>query len=346
MTKSAMGEDPTNGNGEEYDNLTKIRGIGSVTQQLLRQSLRTYTFRDLTNLSIDQIESQLRANGQTTSRSEIEGWIVQAQELVAAKEPSLGTEAEESVNLPTQEYDESNQQEVTLLDTAEEEVLTSQSAASGWSSFASFIVEFQHQTIEGQVEEQRIKVRHQEANTVTVLPGFQTEQLQEWMLNQFSDQMQQIVGVQQRQIEREPEETSAATPVVLEIIQLRLLQPPKTDNPMLFDKTSQMFSGPLNSAEPFVLETKLKLAGLTEEQIMQQSVTYSVQCYVRDRSTGVMTHLGDTEPDTLLKGQSSYIAILPEVSLTQGRYRLQLLATLQGLPATPGFLEVPLLPVV
>lgn len=345
MTKSPMGEDPTNGNGEEYDKLTRIRGIGRVTQQLLRQSLRAYTFRDLTNLSIDQIESQLRANGQTTSRSEIEGWIVQAQELATRQESSPERETEESVNLPIQE-NKSNQQEVTLLDTAEEEVLTSQSPASGWSSFASFIVEFQHQTIEGQVEEQRIKVRHQEANTVTVLPGFQTEQLQEWMLNQFSDQMQRIVGVQQRQIEREPEETSAATPVVLEISQLQLFQPPKTDNPMLFDKTSQMFSGPLNSAEPFVLETKLKLAGLTEEQIMQQSVTYSVQCYVRDRSTGVMTHLGDTEPDTLLKGQSSYIAILPEVSLTQGRYRLQLLATLQGLPATPGFLEVPLLPVV
>ncbi|MGB7441689.1 MAG: hypothetical protein WA919_11520 [Coleofasciculaceae cyanobacterium] len=345
MTKSPMSEDPINGNGEEYDSLTRIRGIGPVTQQLLRESLNIYTFRDLTNLSIDQIESELRADGQTASRSEIEGWIVQAQEIVAAKELSPKTKAEESANLPTQE-DESDQQEVPLLDTLDGEGLTPQSAVSGWSSFASFIVEFQHQAIEGQVEEQRIKVCHQETNTATVLPGIKTEELQEWMLNQFSDKMQQVVGVQQMWLEREPEKSSVATPVVVEISQLRLFQPPKTDNSMLIDRTNQLFPGTLNGAEPFVLETVLKFTGLTEEQIVQQPVTYSIQCYVRDRSTGVITHLGDTEPDTLVKGQSSYIAVLPEVSLPQGRYRLQVLATLQGLSATPGFLEVPLLPVI
>ncbi|MHC4617193.1 MAG: hypothetical protein ACYTEQ_05505 [Planctomycetota bacterium] len=65
----------------ESDDLTVINGIGPVRQRWLRESLDVYTLRDLAALSVDEIESRLKAEEQIISGSEIEAWIDQAQEL-------------------------------------------------------------------------------------------------------------------------------------------------------------------------------------------------------------------------------------------------------------------------
>jgi len=287
MTRSTTVEDPINGNNEEYDNLTRIKGIRPVKQQLL-----------------------------------IEGWIVQTQELAAEQSP----------------------QRVPLIQRTEEEALTLLEARE-WSSFASFTVELQRRVIGGQLEEKRTLVRHLETDQLKTWSEIEIQQLPQWMLKQLSIEMRQP-AVEQRQAGTEAESSATPMPIVVEITQLRAFQPPKTEIPIVIDKTSQMFLGMLSRGKPFVLEINLQLAELTTAQMERQPITYYAQCYVRDRSTGFITHLGDTETGTLVEGQLSYIATLPETSLPPGMYRLQVLLTIQGVPATPGFLEVPLLPVV
>jgi hypothetical protein len=70
-----------NTSNKKRDDLTEINGIGPVRQEWLRESLDVYTFRDLAVLSVDEIESRLKTEGKIISRSEIEAWIDQAQEL-------------------------------------------------------------------------------------------------------------------------------------------------------------------------------------------------------------------------------------------------------------------------
>lgn len=84
-----------NGSDKEHQVLTRIKGIGPVKQRWLKDSLKISTIRDLATCSVEQIESRLKAQGQTFSRSEIKSWIEQAQKLIDS-EPS----AQEILELP------------------------------------------------------------------------------------------------------------------------------------------------------------------------------------------------------------------------------------------------------
>jgi hypothetical protein len=150
-----MGNDSGKGNEEQRDDLTRIRGIGPVKQQWLRTSLNVCTFRDLASLSIEEIESRLRADGQTTSRNAIANWIDRARELAG----DFPEEESKAVRPPEE---------------------------SQWQSFGTFQIEFQSRQIPGKPEESRTVVRHLDTEQSRILHGIETEQLQSWMLEQMS----------------------------------------------------------------------------------------------------------------------------------------------------------------
>ncbi|MGQ4647030.1 hypothetical protein [Lyngbya aestuarii] len=341
MTRLPMGKSLKQPNGKQQDDLTRIKGIGSVKQQWLQESLQVYTIQDLASLSVDQIESQLSAKGHTTSRDEIEEWLVQAEKLASRESPQPDVE---SADRATEELSPSLPEENEHF--RETEFLTSPERENQWSCFASFAVEFQRREIAGQAEEKRTVVRHLEANTVKIWSEIESKQLPEWIRNQLGEEIWLTSESQQQQLETQAEKSLAATPVAVEISQLRVFQPPQTKNQLIVNHSSPVFPGTISSDKPFALEIDLNFGELSIAQIVQQPVKYYAQCYARNRSTGVITHLGDTEPGTVTKSQLSYKTKLPEISLQPGIYRLQVVATLQGAPATPGFLEVPLLPVV
>ncbi len=116
---------------------------------------------------------------------------------------------------------------------------------------------------------------------------------------------------------------------------------------MVVNNPGQGFSNPISSGEPFALEIAFGLSELNGADIAKQQVACCVQFYTRHRFTGTITHLGDTKANILVEGQTYYTAVLPETTLQeQGMHRLQVLVTLQGVPAPPAFFEVPMLQVV
>jgi hypothetical protein len=141
-------------------------------------------------------------------------------------------------------------------------------------------------------------------------------------------------------------EPAAAPSVAVEIAQVQAFQPPDVETPTAAGEANQPFSGFVRSGEPFRLEASFELAGPAVAEVAKKQVTYRAQFYARNRSTGERLHLGDTKPDTLIEGKSSYTATLPKAALQPGLYRLRVLATLQGVRTAPGYLEVPLLQVV
>lgn len=315
-------ESPIGGNSPEdrdnqQNNLTNIRGIGAVRQELL-VSIGINTIADLAAASVEEIESGLQAAGNIINRNEISDWIVQAQELLSS----------------------SSQAEVAASDNSEESNVNQESNSSEegnaeeWNSLASFVVEFQSKTV-AEKTEQRTIVRQQNTDRVTIWSGIETEQLPQWLEQQLSE----VISP-----EAVPELPEASTPLLIEFEQLRLLQPPQTTMPLV--SNLEMFPGSLNSNKPFVLEVSWKLSGAIPPEITPSQLRYRIQAYARERTTGRVTTIGETLPTALAENQSSYNSVLPETSLTAGIYRLQLLITLQGKLAPPAFLEVPLLQVV
>ena len=329
-------------NGEQREDLTRIRGIGSVKQQWLRESLNIYTFQDLACLSVDEIESRFREKGHTASKREIKRWIVQAQQLATVKlslQQNIAlaeAELEEPSTLPTQKS-ELSQQVMASVDAEARKNNLSSTNLEEWQSFASFFVEFQSRKIEGQLQEHRTRVHYLEADKFQFWPDIENNQLQQWMLDQISKGIQQSPEI---------ESPVFRPPMTVEIIQIQIFQPLLTERSMVFERGDRLFPGTINSGEPFALEIAFNLAELNVADLTQQQVTYHAQFYARHRFTGVVTHLGDTEVGTLIQGQFSYTARLPETTLESGVYRLQAIVKLQGVPAPLASFKIPVLQVL
>lgn len=348
MTKPPPTKNSMHRNGKKGDDLTRLKGIGPVRQQWLRKSLNICTVEELANLSADEIESRFNADGQTTSKSEIEGWIAQARELVAleARPPqpireSSPAEPEAFLDPPTQGY----QLAQAAVESAEVETdgcLTSLGEDSRWRTFSSFLVEFQSRQTERGTEEQQTTVRHLQADKVQTWSGIEKEKLLQWIVYQLDK-----ANPQSTEVLTKAETSRLVSPVKVEIDQIEVWQPPQAQMPIIIDRANRLFSGIIRSDQPLALEVGFKLTELNTLHLPNEQVRYLVQGYARDRSTRVITSLGETTLETFVENQQSYKVMLPITTLEQpGMYRLQVLVALQGTPATPAYFEVPLLPVV
>ncbi|MDJ0704624.1 MAG: DUF4332 domain-containing protein [Leptolyngbyaceae cyanobacterium MO_188.B28] len=381
MAGSPKGEGPKNGNGKQRDDLTRIEGIGEAKAQWLK-SIGIVTIHDLACASPDYLESRLKTEGHVTGRNEIEKkWIAQAQKLVdkASRQGEPESAANNSKHSPksTSEESESSQSleaaaqpntdaETTVADVSEtldltepiseptepgleptepglEPVLNTKTLvntspeAAKWSTFASFAVEFQGRQVEN-LTDQRILVRHVETDTVESWSSIEGEHFQQWMLSQVT---------QARPPGPVTHQPTMMDPVVSEIKQLRLLQPPETRMPMLGVQSERMVSNSVRQNEPFSLEVTFSLSG---ESLADIAATQTAYCIQWDAKNLAPPHeiiaLGDTEPQRVNAGQSFYTIRLPEASLQAGIYRLQILLFLRGIAALPTFFDALVLQVV
>lgn len=137
-----------------YDDLTRIKGIGEITQQWLRDTFGVYTFRDLANTSLGKIENRLKTEGKITARAKIEEWLAQAR--------LLADEAGES-------------------DTQEAPSMPEQPA---WKAISSFVVIFEERLAEGQRQFQT-KAHHIEADANETWQGIDPPSMVAWMIAQL-----------------------------------------------------------------------------------------------------------------------------------------------------------------
>lgn len=331
-----------NSREREYDDLTVISGIKEKRQQLLRDSLNVRTYLDLAELSIEEIESALKAEGQIVSRDAIREWIAQAKERAA------------TVNSSSQHDKE-------------------HTGDSEWTQFASFVVAFETRKVDDQIEEKRTTVHYVEEDTGETWQGpswsgIVSEQPCQWMLEQLDEKDWQqpkeerptqappteVPRVEPPPTEPPPVETTPTEPspaevppMTVEITQIRAFQPPGINIPTGIGEANQPFIGLLRRGEPFVLEVAFVLPELAAADILTREIPYGANFYVRNMATGASLSLGDTEPDTIVSGKASYLAKLPdEVALQPGMYHLGVLLRLRSRPPSATHLEVPLLQVV
>lgn len=357
MTTSTTNPVPPNGNGGEGDDLTRITGIAATREQWLKL-IGIDTFQKLADASVEELESQLKAQGDNVSASEIEQWRAQAQTLAVeisfptsetnqSTESSSEEERETSLASLTEEA-EIDEPDRTQVHSPGDEAQTDTEAETEteasptnfeetWIPLASFTVEFQSRAIADMTEHQTT-VRHVQTNAVKTWLGIESEALQPWILERVNQVLASDAGT---------EPSAAKTPVTTNISQVRIFQPPRTEQPMVVKQAGQGISDSIKRDESFALEVVFDLAELNTIDLARQQVIALAQFYARHWSTGETLHLGNAEVKVLSQDEPPYIVLLSGTSLQQlGLYRLQVLVTLQGIPATPGYFEVPLLQVV
>lgn len=296
-----------------HDDLTEIRGIGSTRQQWLRESFDIHTYQDLAALSVDEIESRLRVDGQIPSRKAIETWVIQAQELA---NPVIGRE----VSPPAKQ--------------------------NGWKPFASFVVEFQNRAGGPPTREYRTAVHYMEEDVGTYWSGIENGRLCQWMLDQIRDKMALEPEKPVLRPAQLPEPSPAETPRSnVKIGQVRLFQPPKSESPQIID-AGRSFQGMMKSGEPFAVEVDFELSGPAAAEITRQKIKYDVKSYAYDRVKNVRVDLSASGANTFEEGKVTYTFALPKATLGHGDYRLWILVTPQTKLALPDFVEAQSLQVV
>jgi hypothetical protein len=311
-------------NENAHDDLTVITGIGPARQRWLRESFNVRTFQDLADLSVDQIETRLKADGQIPSRDAIVTWLLQAQEFAS------------SASQPSQpDVDTANENAIGAKPTT---IVNSVTRENGWKPFASFVVEFQ--TRETRPEEHRTAVHHIEQDTGKDWSGIEGEELCHWMLEQIQEDVELETADTGRTLEEPLKERTR-----LEVTQVRVFQPPHADAPIGVLEASQPYRGTFKGSEPFTLEVSFGLAGEAADELTAKQSTYLVQSFAYEEVTKTSIQLGETEPASLEEGRYAYTLALPEASLEPGTYRMWVTVAVKHAPAVPDFIEVPMLQV-
>jgi hypothetical protein len=143
------------------DDLSEITGIGQARARWLKKTFGVRRFRDLADLSPDDIEHKLKAEGrERVSRKTIESWVTQAR-VRASEEKSKPPVA-------------------GLKD--------SRGRAAGepeWEPVTSFVVEFQSRKGKGAEQRWRTSVHHMERDLGKTWAGIACDELCRWMTDQL-----------------------------------------------------------------------------------------------------------------------------------------------------------------
>jgi hypothetical protein len=309
-----------------HDDLSVIRGIGPARQRWLRDSFNARTYQDVARLSVDRIESRLKADGQIVSRGAIEAWLVQARELGGA---GTGRHSRSGQN-PGVDPASTTDNPATTED--------------GWEPFASFVVEFQARGAEGQAQELRTAIHHMESDTDTYWPGIETSQVCQWMVDQLPASVQER-GQESHREQAQPVKTPVAEKV--KITQVRVFQPPENSLSPQRIEAGGTFQGAVRGGQPFTLEVDFELDVAAAAGKTKGPIECSARSYAYDLAQQASISLGDTELIALDKGQSAYTLTLPQATLQCGKYRLWVLVTPQEARfVLPDYVEVPMFQVV
>lgn len=320
---------------QEHDDLTAIRGVGPARQRWFNEALGVRTFRDLAEMSADEIESRLKADKQIASREAVEAWIAEAQDRAAKAESALQlSAASENITASQPVQSGAGDDDGKGLPTTR---------TDGWRPFASFVVEFQERSGEDQAIEYRTSAHHMESDTSREWPGIERDQHCQWMLDQIGERISKELDFKEHPARKGIAEQ---VPVARSLVEVRIAevlayQPPQADAPVGSGQAGESFEGYLKGDQPFVLEIHFDLVGEAAVDLSARQAVYRIRSYVRDQFTGESTHLADAEPGNLAKGELRYVARLPAATLPPGEYQFFAFVSLQAVSVRPDFVTFP-----
>lgn len=355
MTDSSTHRRTTAENRSEQSSLTQIEGIGKAKQQWLK-SVGITNLQVLAEATLEEVEAQLSANGHMASSKDIEGWITQAQDLIAELVP-VATEntenattniaAESSIGKDNFSEDFARPESMvnatgnTTENAKEIDVETGSTPAQiveDWQTLSAFTIKFQSQQEAGNVN-YRTLVHHFATDREETWSGIEEDNLQSWLRSQLAE----VIPSDLSQAAKITDDTS--TWVTLDVENLSILQPPSITTAMGLHQPSMTFPRPIKGDLPFSLVLQFSIPEQNVLAKVKKAVFYKVECYALKLQGKESISLGEL-PTLLFAQANPYTVHMPAISLQQGMYRLQVCLSLQGMQALPAVIEVPILQVV
>ncbi len=326
MTTDNSKDDPAG------DDLTVIKGIGPARQAWLKEVFAIRSYADLAALSVDRVEAALKDEKRAmVTRSDIQGWLVQAKELAAASGATASNKP--SPSSPSEEENADGK------------------AEPAWTPFASFVVEYRCREAEEPANRHQTHIHHIEGDVSETWQGLQGEALGPWMLDhaeRLAEPEHEPETAQSDEID-EPDALDVTLPdsadIGVQITEVRIRKPnhAEASSPV---GTGQQAFGPIRNMAPFALDADFELIGSDAADLTARAIPYICQFYARDLATGASVHLGDSIPATLITGQLGYRASLYFARLPAGAYRVHVLVIMQTSPPLPGHVDLSVLQVL
>lgn len=306
-------------NLKETSKLTDIKGIGDVRAEWL-QEIAINTIPTLLSVPAQEIESRLKANGNSISHKEIQDWQAQGRAM-----------------MPTNAVPEEIAKPKAVKKSSKGEKI------------ASFVVEFQKISMD-QGDLVQTLVHHMEGGNVgggksKQWQGLAKSELCEWMTAQIDEK---YLAVNQEKTPPEPspepvviKKQPIMKPTAVTIAQIQAYQPPDTPDAVGIGLSGKMFSSHLKSNQPFVLAVDLEFGPTSNGAV----IPYQIHGYATNRHTGEVVQLTKTKDKIVNGSESKKTTRLPELSLKSGIYRLQTWVTVHTEREVLDFWEIPLLQV-
>jgi len=201
-----------------------------------------------------------------------------------------------------------------------------------WNASASFKLEFQTQRY-GNEFQKRVLIEHLESGEAKTWSRIDDQEIFDWILGQVEEL--DILFVKGKVDD---------SPPAIKITQIKFLQP-SVPVGMAVNPDQAIPSSVISSNDPVALEVSFKLTGDVSE-LIQQGFAYQIQGKFHDRRTGIdiPVRLGSSE--SLAIDQRNYTVCLPEVLLSPGTFRLELVTMLEHASISPAIFQIPIIQVI
>lgn len=323
----------------KYDDLTVIKGVGTVRQAWFRDVFNVETLSDFASLSVDEIESRLKEEGRIVSRNEVEQWLAQAQTLVAEL-PSPQAAPSSAVDRVGVGAGLVNEDE--------------------WEWLKAFVVEFCVLKSATNIKKREIRIYplnvsskgdwvENGSSKKTPIIFSQRDMFLAWITEQLHEQQWPVptpetippVSSQVATATHQLDTASTEFLPAIKISQIRTFQPSHTNTPTGTGEAGQPFVGFVKGDAPFAVEVDFAISEKITEEVARK-VGYKADFYVRSMNTNKTTSLGETMLDAFQPHETSYTARLPKATLPPGQYRLGVQVKLRSQPPRVTHLEVPM----
>ncbi|HEY9751857.1 MAG TPA: hypothetical protein V6C46_02815 [Coleofasciculaceae cyanobacterium] len=400
MATSLTGGPLTAGNpnkDKELNEFARIQGLSAAMQRWLRETFNVETVQNLADLSVNRVLSRLEDEGKTFSREQVEHWISQAQTFAAAQ-TSWQPFATFVVSLQSQQTGGQTQQRtIAYFVEADRRKIWSGIECNGVYELMLDQLKQVFQLEPEAVAANTPIAESQPAAQPSSDPDLGTELIE---VAADLDQPGQLPASEnQHASEKKPEtsqllkssagsppRTSAegtvglvaeiepqaqpeemSEPVSLEIIQLKLWQPPepeqseperneaepseaeepKTEKAIAIDRQRRSIGRPLQADAPLALEVTFQLIGKGAMALTKQPMPYYTEVYGQNRITGEKTFLGRAPIGYLVDGELTYTCRLANLVLPKSdAYRLQVITRLEQGHTRPDLFELPFIQVI
>jgi hypothetical protein len=324
----------------ESDDLEAIRGIGPDARKWLAATFDVRTFAALADLSEEELINRIKAdNKPSVWKRWAKDWPTEA----AIKAAEMEAEAE--ARQPALVSDRRNNGSLLASPGMESFSLKPNNPSGGkdgWDTLALYFIEFQSRQIPGKPVELQTKVVFEGPGPQAqeTLPGIEQDRICQWIFEHAGGILRAMPAAEALPgAETMPPETG---PSAISVSELRLFQPAGAGSPLFSYSSEQPKLSMIRADQPFDLKAIL------EESRPRTSangrITFKVQFLVKNWDSTNYTILGNVEPEAI-EEQLAYSALLPDISLQRGKYRLQVLALAHPKPVVLGSIEIPMLSV-